>query len=180
MASCHQMQHAAGCPLSAKLRLPQRLHFRNAHSHKQQVQERPSSAAPVCAQRRNSSSRATQARRDRRKQCVVCTAAATQAPAAQEQENIPRGDTAGANLILENVTVQAGHRDLLEVSALVSLPHRKPHCACRKPCQLRSSMFSLHSQKRGQCDDPSVSTAVALAHTHTVTLPCSCRMYLGD
>lgn len=28
---------------------------------------------------------------------------------------MPRGDTAGANLVLESVSIQAGDRDLLEV-----------------------------------------------------------------
>lgn len=46
-------------------------------------------------------------------------AAPVNAP-AQALIDIPFGDTAGANLIMENVTVQAGHRDLLEVPACAS------------------------------------------------------------
>jgi hypothetical protein len=40
-------------------------------------------------------------------------AAAVAAPV--ERDIVPRGDTAGAALVLENVTIQAGDRDLLEV-----------------------------------------------------------------
>lgn len=39
-------------------------------------------------------------------------------PKAAGDFNIPRGETAGAAMVLEGVTVQAGDRDLLEVSLL--------------------------------------------------------------
>ena len=54
-----------------------------------------------------------QCKRDERFTCKALAAPLT--PPAQNIVDIPFGDTAGANLIMENVTVQAGHRDLLEV-----------------------------------------------------------------
>lgn len=61
------------------------------------------SAAAKCCNRNRSS----------RLSCKALAAPIT--PPPQYFVDIPFGDTAGANLIMESVTVQAGHRDLLEV-----------------------------------------------------------------
>ncbi len=116
MSSCHRTQHTANCPVSARFRLPQRLRFKAVHGHKQQLRKKPS--VLVSAHRSGHSNHTCRLLREARQPHVACSAAAAPAevkPAEQHGENIPRGDTAGANLILENVTVQAGHRDLLEV-----------------------------------------------------------------
>ena len=116
MSSCHRTQHTANCPVLVRLRLPQRLRFKAVHGHKQQLRKKPSIL--VSAHSSGRSSHTCRLIREARRPQVACSAAAAPAevkPAEQQGENIPRGDTAGANLILENVTVQAGHRDLLEV-----------------------------------------------------------------
>ena len=115
MSSCHRTQHTANCHVLGGFRLPQRLRFKVVHGHKQQLRKKPS--VLVSARRSGQSNHICGLLREAR-QSLACSAAAAPAevkPAEQHGENIPRGDTAGANLILENVTVQAGHRDLLEV-----------------------------------------------------------------
>jgi hypothetical protein len=59
---------------------------------------------------------------------VLCGVAQQEAPCVPSEEielprvpvdfAVPRGDTAGANMLLESVTVQAGDRDLLEVGVI--------------------------------------------------------------
>ena len=109
--------HSARCPFAFKVRLPRRLQFR--------ATPRPS-AAPVLSKAPstreapgNAVTCNTNSKSQQRFKSVACSAVAPPSAAAAapaQVDNIPRGETAGANLILENATVQAGHRDLLEVS----------------------------------------------------------------
>ncbi len=133
MSSFHRTQHTANCPVLVGLRLPQRLRFKAVHGHKQQLRKKPSIL--VSAHSSGHSSHTCRRIREARQSQVACSAAAAPAevkPAEQHGENIPRGDTAGANLILENVTVQAGHRDLLEVicATFSDSDHARLHRCC--------------------------------------------------
>ena len=120
MSTCPATQHASGCPISFRLKTHHQLRFRPARSRKQQqLHHRQSFAGPLFAESHDATARPCQTLRKGRGRAptVKCLAAAAQAAKpAEQQETVPRGDTAGANLVLENVTVQAGHRDLLEVS----------------------------------------------------------------
>ena len=49
---------------------------------------------------------------------VRAASAQVQAPRARDVYDVARGETAGASFVLENVTVQAGDRDLFEVSGV--------------------------------------------------------------
>ena len=90
--------------------------------------------------------------RHKRHSRTACKAlAAPVTPPAQKIVDIPFGDTAGANLIMENVTVQAGHRDLLEVRLCCVL--RQMHdCASQR-------MYTTPRSIIRPCD-------------HAVKLPC--------
>lgn len=120
-------QHLASCPLSFRSSLPRRLQFKATQAPRQPVTV-VSSKAPNCRPALgNTVSCGIVHLPHQRSADVVCSAvappSATAAAPTQQVDNIPRGETAGANLILENATVQAGHRDLLEVSnALHTLP----------------------------------------------------------
>ena len=111
--------HSASCPLASKARLQKRLQSR-ATSRPRQPATRELSKAPKCrVARANTVSCGTNRRSQQHLSSVACSAAAPPSAAAAapaQVDSIPRGETAGANLILENATVQAGHRDLLEVS----------------------------------------------------------------
>ena len=112
-------QHSARCPLASKVRLPRRLQFRaiSRQSATPVLSKAPSSRAGPG----NTGSCSIDRTSQQRVRNVACSAVAPPSAAAAapaQVDNIPRGETAGANLILENATVQAGHRDLLEVSKI--------------------------------------------------------------
>lgn len=126
-------QHSASCPLSSKPRLPRRLQFKATQAPRPPVTV-VSSKAPNCRPALgNTVSCGILKTPHQRSAGLVCSAvappSATAAAPAQQVDNIPRGETAGANLILENATVQAGHRDLLEVS---NASHTLPSQPCIK------------------------------------------------
>ena len=166
MADCLQLQPSARCPLAARHECHRRFAFKPALEPRQLARL---ALAAATATRTNSStaSIASLQTPSLRRGHVVCAAAATSAAAAaptQQVDNVPRGETAGANLILENATVQAGHRDLLEVSdhqlgilCSVNCPTSvhscdvKPNKSCRTPlqhsviCMLCSTMPSCRA-----------------------------------
>ncbi|DBB07409.1 TPA: hypothetical protein ACH3X3_008894 [Trebouxia sp. C0006] len=149
MSSCHRTQHTANCPVLVRLRLPQRLRFKAVHGHKQQLKKKPSIL--VSAHSSGHSSHTCRLIREARRPQVACSAAAAPAevkPAEQQGENIPRGDTAGANLILENVTVQAGHRDLLEDVSWRLMPGQRVGLVGANGCGKSTLLRCLSGHRR--------------------------------
>ena len=139
-------QHSARCPLASKPRLPIRLHVRATprQSATPVLSKAPSSRAASS----NTFSCDTSRKSQQHVKNVACSAVAPSSAAAAapaQIDNVPRGETAGANLILENATVQAGHRDLLEVSRTRGL---LPHIKCKTlvikdNCKAHSAYISV-------------------------------------
>lgn len=117
-------QHSASCPLASKARLHKRFHSRATPGCRQPATPILSKAPNAQAAPANTVSSGTNRRLQQRLSSVACSAVAPPSAAAAapaQIDSVPRGETAGANLILENATVQAGHRDLLEVSRNLSV-----------------------------------------------------------
>ncbi|KAL0040705.1 hypothetical protein WJX79_002387 [Trebouxia sp. C0005] len=92
--------------------------------------------------------RTRQQQMQERKQKEEEEQAADRKLAQQHGENIPRGDTAGANLILENVTVQAGHRDLLEDVSWRLMPGQRVGLVGANGCGKSTLLRCLSGHRR--------------------------------
>ena len=118
MADIRALQHSAAYPVTVQARLPRRLHFQAAYAQRNAATPSisPGRTAPRTSNIASNAARHTPAQPRSPVACSAAASSAAPAAPAQQIDTVPRGETAGANLILENATVQAGHRDLLEVS----------------------------------------------------------------
>ncbi|KAL3130251.1 hypothetical protein ABBQ38_008084, partial [Trebouxia sp. C0009 RCD-2024] len=145
-------QHSASCPLSSKPRLPRRLQFKATQAPRPPVTV-VSSKAPNCRPALgNTVSCGILKTPHQRSAGLVCSAvappSATAAAPAQQVDNIPRGETAGANLILENATVQAGHRDLLEDVSWRLMPGQRVGLVGANGCGKSTLLRCLSGQRK--------------------------------
>ena len=119
MATCFQTTHSACCPMLDRHSIPQRFRSSSTRCQAQQLRNRLSARLreSLANDGRPLGERDSSAHRQRRHFLCAAAAAPEVVRTVQEHE-IPRGDTAGAALIMEDVTIQAGSRDILEVRSI--------------------------------------------------------------
>ena len=115
MAICPHTCPTGSSTLLSRQSIPQRFRSNNT-GYRQQLHSRPTAQSLDSFGRKRASISHRQLTAQAQRPCISCAAATAEAPESTVKlESVPRGETDGANLVLENVTIQAGHRDLLQV-----------------------------------------------------------------